>query len=249
VAYPSLLLVHGAANGAWVWDAWRAALRPFGWEVNVLDLRGHGRSLPADMTEVTMEVYVNDLESVCEQITAVQGRHPVVGGWSMGGLVAMMYAAKAEDVPGLLLFAPSPPLEVQGRTPAGELRSYAVSPFGPEVYGVHVDDAEASRAAMPDLTDEEIARVLERSVGATESGLARRQRKAGISVPSVAAPSMLIYGDQDEPAMRRSIATHLGSDSMMLPGAGHWGIVYSERMVSVLAPGVDNWLRRTLEDA
>jgi hypothetical protein len=36
---------------------------------------------------------------------------------------------------------------------------------------------------------------------------------------------------------------------MMLPGAGHWGIVYSERMVSVLAPGVDRWLRRTLEDA
>src|SRR6476659_9628460 len=143
MAYPSLLLVHGAANGAWVWDAWRAALRPLGWEVNV-----------------------HDLQSVCGQIAAVQGKHPVVGGWSMGGLVAMMYAAKTEDVPGLLLFAPSPPLEVQGRTLAGELRSYAVTPFGPEVYGVYVDDAEASRAAMPDLTDEEIARVLERSAGA-----------------------------------------------------------------------------------
>ncbi len=252
MAYPSILLVHGAANGAWVWDAWRAALRPLGWEVNVLDLRGHGRSLPTDMSEVTMEVYVNDLESVCGQIAAAQGRHPVVGGWSMGGLVAMMYAAKTPDVPGLLLFAPSPPLEVQGRTPAGELRNYAVTPFGPEVYGVHVDDAEQSRAAMPDLTDEEIARVLERSAGATESGLARRQRKAGISVPSVAAPSMLIYGDQDtaiDPAYSRKVAAHLRGDSMMLPGAGHWGIVYSERMVSVLAPGVDHWLRRTLEEA
>ena len=249
MAYPSILLVHGAANGAWVWDAWRAALRPLGWEVNVLDLRGHGRSLPTDMSEVTMEVYVNDLESVCEQITAAQGQHPVVGGWSMGGLVAMMYAAKTPDVPGLLLFAPSPPLEVQGRTPAGELREYAVTPFGPEVYGVYVDDTEHSREVMPDLTDEEIARVLARSAGATESGLARRQRKAGISVPSIAAPSMLIYGDQDEPNMRRRIANHLGGDSMLLPGAGHWGIVYSERMVNVLAPGVDHWLRRTLEDA
>lgn len=247
MSYPSLLLVHGAANGAWVWDAWRAALRPLGWEVNVLDLRGHGRSLPTDMSEVTMEVYVNDLESVCGQIAKAQGRHPVVGGWSMGGLVSMMYAAKAE-VPALLLFAPSPPLEVQGRTPAGELRDYAVTPFGPDVYGIHAGDIEASRPAMPDLTDEEIARVLERSAGATESGLARRQRKAGISVPSIAAPSMLIYGDQDDPAMHRQTAAHLGSDSMMLPGAGHWGIVYSERMVKVLAPGVDHWLRRTLED-
>ena len=34
---------------------------------------------------------------------------------------------------------------------------------------------------------------------------------------------------------------------MMVPGAGHWGIVYSERIVTMLAPAVDNWLRRTLE--
>ena len=252
MAYPSLLLVHGAANGAWVWDAWRAALKPLGWEVNVLDLRGHGRSLPADMSEVTMEVYVSDLESVCGQIAAVQGKHPVVGGWSMGGLVAMMYAAKTKDIPALLLFAPSPPLEVQGRTAAGELRGYPVTPFGPEVYGVYVDDAEKSHEAMPDLTDEEVARVLERSAGAMESGLARRQRKAGVSVPAVAAPSLTIYGDQDtaiDPAHSRKLAAHLGGDSMMLPGAGHWGIVYSERMVATLAPGVDRWLRRTLEDA
>jgi pimeloyl-ACP methyl ester carboxylesterase len=248
--YPSLLLVHGAANGAWVWDAWRPALKSYGWEVNVLDLRGHGRSLPTDMNEVTMEVYVSDLESVAGQIAAVQGRHPVIGGWSMGGLVAMMYAAKTEDVPGLLLFAPSPPLEVQGKATLQELRGLALTPFGPEMYGVHVDSIDASRAAMPDLTDEEIARVLERSAGAEESGLARRQRKSGISVPGVAAPSLTIYGDQDaaiDPAHSRKLAAHLDGDSMMVPGAGHWGIVYSERMVAMLAPGVDNWLRRTLE--
>jgi pimeloyl-ACP methyl ester carboxylesterase len=246
MAYPSLLLVHGAANGAWVWDAWRAALRPLGWEVNVLDLRGHGRSLPADMNEVTMEVYVADVESVAGQIEAAQGRHPIIGGWSMGGLVAMMYAAGREDVPALLLFAPSPPLEVQGKATLQDLRSTPLTPFGPEVYGLFSDDPERSRAAMPDLTDDEIARVLERSVGATESGLARRQRKSGISVPSLQAPSLLIYGDQDDAPMRKRIANHLGSDSLLVPAAGHWGPVYSEHMVSTLAPGVDNWLRRSV---
>jgi pimeloyl-ACP methyl ester carboxylesterase len=249
MAYPSILLVHGAANGAWVWDAWRAALRPLGWEVNVLDLRGHGRSLPADMNEVTMEIYVADVESVAGQIAAAQGKHPIVGGWSMGGLVAMMYAAKAQDVPALVLFAPSPPLEVQGKATLQELRATPLTPFGPEVYGVHAGDLEASRAAMPDLTDEEIARVLERSAGATESGLARRQRKSGISVPAVPAPSLLIYGDQDDPAMRKGIANHLGSDSLLVPGAGHWGPVYSERIVAMLAPGVDNWLRRNVSES
>ena len=251
MGYPSLLLVHGAANGAWVWDAWRAALRPYGWEVNVLDLRGHGRSLPTDMNEVTMELYVADVESVAGQIAAVQGKHPVVGGWSMGGLVSMMYAAKAE-VPALLLFAPSPPLEVQGKATLQELRGTPLTPFGPEFYGLHIDDAEASRAAMPDLTDEEIARVLERCAGATESGLARRQRKSGISVPSVNGPSLIVYGDQDaaiEPAHSRKVAAHLGGDSIMVPGAGHWGVVCSQRIVEMVAPGVDNWLRRALEDS
>jgi hypothetical protein len=90
---------------------------------------------------------------------------------------------------------------------------------------------------------------LERSTGATESGLARRQRKSGISVPSVNGPSLLIYGDQDDPAMRRGVATHLGSDSIMVPSAGHWGPVYSERIVSTIAPDVDRWLRNTLEES
>ena len=56
--YPSLLFVHGAASGAWVWATWRRHLRPFGWMTNVLDLRGHGLSLPMDFTTVTMEDYV-----------------------------------------------------------------------------------------------------------------------------------------------------------------------------------------------
>src|SRR5688500_16319178 len=66
---PSLLLIHGAANGAWVWDAWRRHLRELGWATNVLDLRGHGRSLPVDFSAVTMEDYLADVESVTAQIT------------------------------------------------------------------------------------------------------------------------------------------------------------------------------------
>jgi pimeloyl-ACP methyl ester carboxylesterase len=199
------------------------------------------------MNEVTMELYVADLESVAGQIATAQGKHPVIGGWSMGGLIAMMYAGKQPEVPALLLFAPSPPLEVQGKATLQELRGTPLTPFGPEVYGVHAGDIEASRRAMRDLTDEEIARVLEHSAGATESGLARRQRKSGISVPSVAAPSMLIYGERDDPAMRSAIAQHLGSEALVVSEAAHWGVVYSERIVTQIAPEVDAWLRKTLE--
>jgi pimeloyl-ACP methyl ester carboxylesterase len=251
--YPSILLVHGAANGAWVWDSWRAALGALGWEVNVLDLRGHGRSLPIDMNEVTMESYVGDLESVAAQIAATQGQHPVVGGWSMGGLVSMMYASKQPEVPCLLLFAPSPPLEVQGKATLDELRKTPLTPFGPELYGVYPADIEASRAAMPDLTDEEIARVLERSAGAEESGLARRQRKNGVSVPkgSIACPSLVVFGEEDamiSPEHSRGVAAHLWGETLAVARAGHWGVAYSERIVSQTAPSVDAWLRRALPE-
>src|SRR3989304_1120553 len=167
MAAPSILLVHGAANGAWVWDAWRRHLGPLGWVVNVLDLRGPGRSLPIDLAQVTMEDYVADLASVTRQIAAAEGRHPVVGGWSMGGLVALMYAADPPDTP-------APPAGGGPRPPAAA--------WGTELYGVYPDDLEASRRVLADLTEAEAAMVLANSRGAAESGVARRQRKRGISV-------------------------------------------------------------------
>ena len=253
MAYPSLLLVHGAANGAWVWDAWRAALKLLGWQVNVLDLRGHGRSLPADMTGVSMEDYVSDIESVAGQIAAHYGRYPVIGGWSMGGLLAMMHAAGHPETPALLLFAPSPPLEVQGKgTPEG-IRRTPLAPFGPELYGIYPDDLQRSLPALFDLNADEAARVLEMSRGAEESGLARRQRKTGISIPAgaIQCPAMVIHGTADSaisPEHSRETGCLLGAAIASVDGVGHWGIVANRDVAADLAPAVDDWLRSVLQD-
>lgn len=251
MAYPSLLMVHGAANGAWVWDAWRRHLKPLGWEVNVLDLRGHGRSLPLDLTTVTMEDYAADVESVASQIAAAQGRHPVVAGWSMGGLVAMMYAANHAETPALLLFSPSPPEEVAGRGTPDEVRRTPSAPIGPETYGLYPDDFERSRRALFDLTDDEAASVLANSAGALESGFARRQRRRGVRVPpgSIRCPALVVYGEAERafpPEQNRRVALYLAGESVGVPDAGHWGIVYGDRAVSETAPKIDAWLRRVL---
>jgi len=249
MASPPLLLIHGAANGAWVWDVWRRHLQPLGWEVNVLDLRGHGRSLPADLGSTTMEDYLSDVESVTPQIVAAQGQHPVIGGWSMGGLLAMMYAAAHQETPALLLFSPSPPQQVAGRAPPEEVRRTPSTVFGPELYGIYTDDPVRSRAALHDLADEEVASVLARSAGAEESGMARRQRKRGVSVPpgSIRCPTLIVYGEADKQFPTdecRRLALYLAADSLAVPGAGHWGVVYGERFVAEAAPKVDTWLRR-----
>lgn len=252
MALPPLLLIHGAANGAWVWDFWRRELRALGWDPNVVDLRGHGKSLPVDFSTVTMEDYVADAESVTGQMRARLGAHPVLLGWSMGGLVAMMYASKHEDTPGLVLLAPSPPLQVQGRADPQEVRRTPSTPFGPDLYGVYPDDPQRSReGALFDLTEEEQAAVLRNSVGALESGFARRQRKRGIDIPagSVRCPVLVLYGERDRhfpPELNRRVSLFLGGDSVGVRDAGHWGLVYSERAVKEAAPEVDRWLRRSV---
>lgn len=248
---PPLLLIHGAANGAWVWDVWRRELKALGWDPNVLDLRGHGRSLPIDFSDVTMEDYVADVESVTQQMQARIGQHPVLIGWSMGGLVAMMYTAKHWQTPALVLFAPSPPEQVAGRATPDEVRKTPREPFGPELYGIYPDDPEKSAAATFDLTEEERQRVLENSRGALESGFARRQRKRGISIPtgSIRCPTLIVYGERDEhfpPELNRRLALFLAADTLGVPDAGHWGIVYSEAKVAETAPRLDAWLRRNL---
>ncbi len=248
---PSLLCIHGSANGAWVWDAWRRHLKPLGWQVNVVDLRGHGLSHPIDFTTVTMDDYVNDVASVTPQIAAATGSHPVMVGWSMGGLVALMYAAAHPEMPGLILFAPSPPMEVAGRAPGDEVRKTPTTAFGPELYGIYPDDIERSRPALFDLTDEEAASVVQRSAGALESGFARRQRQRGIAVAAetVTCPVLVVYGEQDRavsPDHSRGVASYLHADTLALPEAGHWGILYHDESVAAAAPRVDAWLRRSL---
>jgi pimeloyl-ACP methyl ester carboxylesterase len=252
MAYPSLLFIHGAANAAWVWDAWRKHLRPFGWDANVLDLRGHGRSLPVDFNTVTMQSYVEDVESVTQQISAAQSRHPVVIGWSMGGLIAMLYAMNHPEVPALVLLSPSPPQEVAPALDPEERRRTPAGPYGPELYGLDPADPAAAFAALPDLTEAEAALVLQNSAGAQESGVARRERLRGISVPSdaIACPKLIVYGEDDRhfaADQNRRLAEYLGAEALPVPETGHWGVIYHEVAVAETAMRVSSWLRRVLK--
>jgi pimeloyl-ACP methyl ester carboxylesterase len=251
--YPSLILVHGAATGAWIWDSWRRQLASLGWDVNVLDLRGHGRSLPTDLGWVTMEDYFADLESVAGQIASAKGAHPIVGGWGMGGLLALMYAAAHAETPALLLFSPDQPLEVAGKPTMDELRRYPDPVLKADAFGINTEDPVRTSAALG-LTRAEALRVIEQSTDATESGRAHRQRLRGISVPegAVACPSLLLYGETESEAARddhRTLAALIGGAALVVPSASHWGVVFSETAVQRAAPGVDAWLRANLKDS
>ena len=239
---PPVLLVHGAANGAWVWRAWLRELASCGWEAHALDLRGHGESSAVDLAQAGMLDYVDDVERVMAHLSCP----PVLFGWSMGGLVAQQAAARHPELPALGLFAPSPPLAVQG---AGSEAAIAAIPdrFGPEFYGL--DSPDSAAAVLSDLSPEEQAYVLAHP--GQESGKARRERKRGIEIDAAAVrcPVLLMYGEQDAhfpPALCRAIASYYGAGAIAAPASRHWGIVASAVIVAELAPQVDAWLRRVI---
>lgn len=69
-------------------------------QVIYLDFRGHGRSDRGDPARWTVEDYAEDVRAFCDVLGF---DHPVVLGWSFGGMVAMAYAARHPDHPARLV--------------------------------------------------------------------------------------------------------------------------------------------------
>ncbi len=80
-----VLFIHGAWQGAWVWDEhilpWFAAR---GWDSFAVSLRGHGgSSVPGRISQVRLRDYVDDVQEAMTQI----GRPAILVGHSLGGVV------------------------------------------------------------------------------------------------------------------------------------------------------------------
>ena len=117
----SLVLVHGAGSGPWVFDAWPGDFPEF--DVVAVDL--HEQLEPS---EASMADYADQVVAVATA-TAL----PVVlCGWSLGGLAAMIAAPTALPQR-LVVLEPSPPRQVQGFDPSVPDESGVFDPE--EVYG------------------------------------------------------------------------------------------------------------------
>ena len=219
---PPVILVHGAANSALVWTYWQRELAAKGWTSYSIDLRGHGQSDLLDLSRTGMEEYAADVSSLAEQLS----QRPVVMGWSMGGLVAMMVAQK-EEISACVALEPSAPahrIDKSVRLRPGE--------FAPEEYGITSDDVDY-QPTMLDL-DREERRVALDSLGC-ESRYARDERKAGIVIESLNSPLLVVTGteDQDWPRERYN-ELQLDADHLSVDGASHWGLVLSRRALHKL---------------
>lgn len=234
---PPILLIHGAANSAWIWRDWGQVLAGLGWPAYALALRGHRGGRPVDLGEITMDSYREDVELAAAHLPEA----PVVIGWSMGGLVALMYAATRPDPRALVVLAPSPPIEIQGPGDPADV-SKIPDVFGPETYGIK---RSGGSGRLAELTEEETARLTD--LMELESGAARRQRKRGISVPPdrIRCPTLVITGERDRqfpPTEGRKVAELYGAEHIIVPGASHLGVVAHVETAGGLATRVATWL-------
>ena len=239
---PPLLMVHGVLTGSWLWTEMAAYLAERGWEAHAMNFRGHFTSDVAELDEVTMADYADDIGVAMRQL----GRPAILMGWGIGALAGLIHAQR-HPVLGLVLLAPSPPAAVLPRRPQPhELRAI------PAVYDAAwwgwAGPIEQLRERMPDMDEADLEKMTELLTGARESGRARRERMLGVQIdpaPLRDLPSLVIGAGLDDvvhPNEARRTAELIGASYEEFPSASHFGLVMGEHSWPEVAASIHGWL-------
>src|SRR5262245_50944345 len=181
-----------------------------------------------------MADYADDVVALARSLR----QPPILVGWSMGGLVAMMAAAacRARACVGLAPSAPTRTCDASVPLRGGV--------FGPEEYAI-VDRDPDRQPAMVDLDRDERLIALE-SLG-LESRLARDERKAGIVLGEAPCPVLIVTGTEDTQWPRRRYdELPFKADRLEILGASHWGLVLNRRLLPEMGSAITGWLQENV---
>lgn len=235
-----IVLVHGSWGSGMMWVGYSQYLSQKGWDVYALDLRGHGKSA-GEVAGATMEDYANDVVQVVSEHDL---SNPIIVGHSMGGLVALMYA-RDHGAKAVVAIDPSPSKEVQGE---GEKKDYPEA-YSPMDAGMPADPMEVMKA-LPDIPQEKLMKMKE--MLGMESGVARSERKFGISVPKEKLTMSVLFvgGELGESVpfgiginTAEAMADYYEEDVIEIKGATHPGILIGEHAMEAVTQ-IENWLSR-----
>jgi pimeloyl-ACP methyl ester carboxylesterase len=240
-----LLLIHGLGSRGEDWAPMIPALATQGFHVYAPDLLGFGRSPQPD---VDYSISLQE-RTVVDFMQAVHLAHADVGGWSMGGWVALKLTA---DHPALvdrlmvydsagIYFPPTfeaslfVPTDGAGLTRLSEQLSPVAKPL----------PAFVQRAAIARLDSYRMP--IERSVAAMENG----HDLLDFRLYRIAKPTLIVWGSLDHlipvsvgEEMHRDIP---GSSLLLIPGCGH--LAPSECSAPVLKGTIDFLKSPPLEES
>lgn len=156
-----LLLVHGLASNAQMWNGTTQALAALDHPTVALDLRGHGQSEKPSLG-YDFGTLVEDLACVLAELIVRDGprwRHPVLVGQSLGGNLALEFAASHPDRLAGVACVDGGFINLQNTFPSWDECADGLAP--PELRGVTLRDLEAMlRRDAPDWPQEGIEGML-----------------------------------------------------------------------------------------
>ncbi len=233
--------MHGALTGSWIWSSFAGYFAERGWEAHALNFRGHYTSDIADLADVSMRDYADDIGVAIRQL----GRPPVLIGWGIGALASMLYA-EHNPVLGLVMLAPSPPAGALPRRPSIPELNEVPETYDADWWG-WLQPVERLRETYPDMNDDDLEKMQEMLRGARESGTARRERMRGVAVDaaSIGVDTLVIGAGLDDvvhPTEARRTADLLGATYEYVPSASHFGLVMGSESWPQVAGSVLGWL-------
>ena len=215
-----LALLHGIGGAAHLWAPVHGR-RTLAW-----NQPGYGRTaLPDPLTFAALA------DALARDLDAAGVERADLVGHSMGGMIALEFAlAHPERVERLVLYATTPAFG--GRDPAFA-RDFLAARLGPLDAGRSMAECAATLAggmcapgadpAAEPAAIAAMAEVPEATYRATLACLATFDRRSGL--PRLAAPTVLIAGEQDAVApprtMQRMAEAIAGARLIVVPGAGH----------------------------
>lgn len=118
-------------------------------------LAGHG-TRPEDLNRVTWQDWVESGEKAYEQLKS-RCEHVILGGESMGGLVALYLAGRHPEVRGVMLYAPAIQLTI---STANKIKLYIGSYFLPFAKRESMDASDKWQGYDPELPTKGILQLL-----------------------------------------------------------------------------------------
>lgn len=237
---PPLLFIHGAFTGSWMWSKSIPHYVHEGWTCYVMNLRSHYKSRVQDLTQITFEDYLDDIQTLHQVIVAECGELPILIGFSMGGILSQKLA-ETIPVAGLVLIDSVISREVFEAVPYVSLEPRIESPVLPapeRVERASIDESEQDIAFQRKYLSMESSQALNALMFSPES--------QGISVNSakISCPSLVIkaVNSEEDDQRGRVTAEHLRADYAGLWNTSHTGLLVGQRYLEVVTHILD-WLR------
>jgi pimeloyl-ACP methyl ester carboxylesterase len=233
-----IVFVHMSWGAAWAFKMYMKYFSEKGYPCYVLSLRGHGKS-GGTVKGATMQNYVNDIAAVVDHFNLV---NPIVLGHSMGGLLTLMYGSQH----------PAAALISMDGSPTYDVTQTTIEMKFPDAYtavdaGMPILEMEAVEA-FPDM-DKGMIMKMKEMLG-VESGVARAERKRGISVSKDSLHSPLLFvGAENGTSVPFGIgiekakaqAEHYNAPVVEIKDASHPGLLIGKHWMEATT-AVADWL-------